>query len=55
MSVILETTIGDLVVDLFTAERPRGKRVTVQTIKCVQEYSVNLITHMLDTFLFGHL
>ena len=24
MSVILETTIGDLVIDLFTEERPRG-------------------------------
>jgi hypothetical protein len=25
MSVILETTIGDLVIDLFTVERPRGR------------------------------
>ena len=25
MSVILETTIGDLVIDLFTEERPRSK------------------------------
>ena len=25
MSVILETTIGDLVIDLFTEERPRGR------------------------------
>lgn len=25
MSVILETTLGDIVIDLFTDERPRGK------------------------------
>ena len=25
MSVILETTLGDIVIDLFTEERPRGK------------------------------
>lgn len=26
MSVILETTLGDIVIDLFTNERPRGKK-----------------------------
>ena len=26
MSVILETTLGDIVIDLFTTERPRGKK-----------------------------
>jgi len=25
MSVLLETTLGDIVIDLFTDERPRGK------------------------------
>ena len=31
MSVILETTIGDLVIDLFTEERPRGNLLTELT------------------------
>ena len=32
MSVILETTIGDLVIDLFTDERPRGEIDTAFSI-----------------------
>lgn len=29
MSVILETTLGDIVIDLFTNERPQGRKGTL--------------------------
>lgn len=28
MAVLLETTLGDIVIDLFTEERPKGEKYT---------------------------
>ena len=39
MAVLLETTLGDIVIDLFTEERPKSKEITlrlhVTTEQCV--------------------
>lgn len=34
--MILETTIGDLVIDLFTEERPRGTMRTLWSLSSLQ-------------------
>lgn len=31
MAVLLETTLGDIVIDLFTEERPKSKKLAAET------------------------
>jgi hypothetical protein len=54
MSVYIETSIGDVVVDLYTDECPLATKNFIKLCKCAQplqlQYSVPVGTELLDFF-----